>query len=186
MLLCTSGIVAGPATALAEARAEAADLSITIAGTTFDNSHQLEVVPSCPPTGSRAASRSVAKIGAEQDNLLRTLGTGELLALIAPCSTHGLYEGLLVLTNQRLMDLKSGHVRVQMALENVVRSNLGAHPGGFLILQFVGRNYVPYSAGMDKFAFAEHQRNHLQVNIQGAEVAQNVIGVVDGACGIRD
>ncbi|WP_329108718.1 DUF11 domain-containing protein [Micromonospora sp. NBC_01699] len=37
-LLCTAGIVAGPATALAAAPAEAADLSVTVVGTTFDNS----------------------------------------------------------------------------------------------------------------------------------------------------
>lgn len=136
--------------------------------------------------GPKHYRKMIAKIGAEQGDLLRTLGTRELLALIAPCSTHGSYEGLLVLTNQRVMDFKNGHVRGQMALDNVVHSKLGSHPGGFVVLQLTGRNYVPYSAGMDKFALAEYQRNHLQVSIQGVEVARNVIGIIDGACGIRD
>jgi hypothetical protein len=80
--------------------------------------------------GPKLYRKVMAKIGAEQEDLLGILDAHELLAMIAPCSAHGIYEGLLVLTNQRVMDFKSGHIRGQMTLENVVRSTLGSHPVG--------------------------------------------------------
>lgn len=135
--------------------------------------------------GPRPYRKIMAKIGAEQEDILRSLGAGELLALIAPCSAHGAYEGLLVLTNRRVMDFKNGSARGQMTLDHVVRSTLGSHPGGFMIIQLMGRNYVPYSPGMNKYAFAEYQRNHIQVNIEGVEAARHAINIIDGACGIR-
>lgn len=136
--------------------------------------------------GPKFHRKMMAKIGTEQEDLLRTLNSNESLAMIMPCSAHGGYEGLLVLTTHRVIEFKNGNVRRQMTLDNVVRSSLASHPGGFMILEFMGRNHVPFSASMNKFAFAEYERNHLQVNVQGVEAARHAINIIDGACGIRD
>lgn len=73
-----------------------------------------------------------------------------------------------------------GKIRQQMTLDHVATVEMSVHPGGFIILEVIGRNYVPYSSGMSNRAIDELTKNHIQIHITGAEIARHFTALING------
>lgn len=129
--------------------------------------------------GDREYKAGLTKVAKEQYELLSVLFSDEELINLVPCFCHRSYEGLVVLTSRRVMEFK-GKIRAEMTLDHVAAVEMGVHPGGFIILEVIGRNYVPYSSGMSNRALDELTKNHIQVNITGVEIARHFTALLNG------
>jgi hypothetical protein len=129
--------------------------------------------------GKKQYGAGLSKLAGEQAALLATLNPGERLQVIVPCFRGPNYEGLAILTQNRVFHFKKKMER-QMALSHVADHDARVHSTGFVILEIKGRNYIPYSTSLSKPAFEEFMRNSLSFYISGVETAQHFIALLDG------
>jgi hypothetical protein len=96
-----------------------------------------------------------------------------------PSVRQGTCEGVGVLTDRRVFLLRR-RIDQEIAIERVVDSSLSVHPGGFVIIQLFGENYLPFSAGMSNAQLELLRTNHVQIYAPIPSLARHFDALVLG------
>ena len=129
--------------------------------------------------GTRDYNPGIRKLANAQERLREALRPAEELVTVMPSVRQGACDGIAVLTDQRVFTFKR-RIDQELAIERVVDSSLSVHPGGFVIIQLFGDNYLPYSAGMSNAQLELLRTNHVQIYAPIPSLARHFDALVRG------
>lgn len=109
--------------------------------------------------GKRDYNTGLSKLADAQDTIQSALRPGESLTVIVPCIAQNTgYEGLLVVTSDRIVHVKGRRIVREIAKSDLADvRQLATHMGHFL-LQLVSRKAAPFEA------FAFHSGSKAGIN----------------------